>query len=74
MEFKWKKKRKLQTEPSKHFSNNDHNNDGINDSWLTPSKLSKLVMLEDNESASRRHQQEGVILAENERLIDSLNV
>ena len=67
--FTWKKTRKLQTESSKHFTNDDNNNnnDDDDDNWLTPSKLLKLVMLEDNDSASKRLQQQGVTMAENER-------
>ena len=64
--FGWKKKRtQLQTEASEIFNQEEVEED--ENSWLTPAKLQKLVMLEDNETASSRLKQQGVILAENER-------
>lgn len=64
--FRWKKKRKLDTEASELFAQQTEHQDECSD-WLTPGKLQKLVMLEDNESASRRLREQGGTLADNER-------
>lgn len=40
--------------------------------WLTASKRRRLVLLEDSRTKSKRLQEEGVLLAENERYWEAI--
>ena len=66
--FQWKKKRRIQV--CKAFVQ-DSDEEEEEKTSLPPSKLQKLALaiIEDNETASKRLQQQGVTLAENERSV-----
>ena len=69
--FGWERKRKVVSgsaaAPFKEDSEEDDNEEGAAVNWLAIAKKRKLLLLEDNVIKSRRLQEEGAILAENER-------
>lgn len=62
----WKRKRKLQAiSVLGEEDDDDEVPEGVD--WLTATKKSKVLVLEDNAAKCKRLQEEGILLAENER-------
>lgn len=78
--FGWKRKRPLQTRSAAWFTTTgasheeeegeDSTKDGVD--WLSAAKRRRLLLLEDNQTKSRRLGEEGAVLAENERYWEAI--
>ena len=64
--IKWKKSKSTLQKAAEVFSQDDDEEEE-EEYWLVPIKRKKLAMLEDNETASKRLEEQGIVLAENGR-------
>ena len=74
----WKRKRKLSGSAAAAFSEDKEEDEGIEDDeesgvdWLVAAKRRRAVLLEDSRAKSKRLQEEGSLLAENERYWEAI--
>ncbi len=77
--FGWKRKRKLSENAAAIFSKEkeedeevDSDEDKLGVDWLVAAKKRRAIMLEDSRAKSKRLQEEGSLLAENERYWEAI--
>ena len=70
--FSWKRKAKLETRVDAAFSQTEEESEEPGVDWLTAAKRLCLPVLEDAEAKSKRLQNEGALLAENERYWEAI--
>lgn len=72
--FGWKKKRQLSGNAASIFKKEGVTSEGDDQGvdWLTAAKKRKAMLLEDSQAKSKRLQDEGALLAENERYWEAI--